>query len=178
MRAEAEILSDHERYQEAIGLYDAALNGTYNMELLYTRAMLAEKLGKMDILESDLRTIIKREPENAQALNALGYSLVEHTNRYEEAYGFIKQALAITPDDFYVLDSMGWVLYRLGKAEEAVPYLQKAHDQKNDPEVAAHLGEVLWVLGKKVEAREIWDAALKIKPDDKALRKVIERLAQ
>jgi len=70
------------------------------------------------------------------------------------------------------------VLYRLGRPEEAVPFLQKAHDQKNDPEVAAHLGEVLWVLGKKVEAREIWDAALKSKPDDKALRKVIERLAQ
>ena len=178
VRAEAEILADHERYQDAIALYDAALNGTYNMEMLYTRAMLAEKLGKMDVLEADLRTIIKREPENAQALNALGYSLVEHTDRYEEAYGFIKQALAITPDDFYVLDSMGWVLYRLGKVDEAVPYLKKAHEQKNDPEVAAHLGEVLWVLGKKGEAREIWDAALKQKPDDKGLRKLIERLAQ
>lgn len=176
VRAEGEILTRHNRYEDAMALYDRALADTYDMELLYTRAMLAEKLGRLDVLEADLKTIIEREPTNAQALNALGYTLADHTDRYEEAYGYIERAYAIQPEDFYILDSMGWVLYRLGRFDEALEYLNRARNIRDDPEVAAHLGEVLWVMGDKAAARDVWDSALKDKPDDQRLLDVIERL--
>jgi len=177
VRAEGEILTQHERYEDAMAVYDRELATTYDMELLYTRAMLAEKIGRFDILEADLKTIIEREPDNAQALNALGYTLADHTQRYEEAYGYIERALELSPDDFYILDSMGWVLYRLGRLNEAVDFLKRARAIKDDPEVAAHLGEVLWVMGDKDAARNIWNSALKETPDDQRLLDVIERLA-
>jgi tetratricopeptide (TPR) repeat protein len=176
LRAEGEILAEHDRFDEAMAVYDSALADTYDMELLYTRAMLAEKLGRLDVLEADLQTIIEREPENSQALNALGYTLADHTDRYQEAYEFIERAHALSPDDFYILDSMGWALYRLGRLTEAVDFLNRARKIKDDPEVAAHLGEVLWVMGNKDAARDIWDSALRDKPDDKRLLDVIERL--
>lgn len=177
LRIEGEILAEHDRFDEAMAVYDRALAGTYDMELLYTRAMLAEKLGRLDVLEADLHTIIEREPENSQALNALGYTLADHTDRYQEAYEFIERAHALSPDDFYILDSMGWALYRLGRLTEAVDFLNRARKIKDDPEVAAHLGEVLWVMGNKDAARDIWDSALRDKPDDRRLLDVIERLA-
>lgn len=177
LQAEGEILTQHERLADAMAVYDRALADTYDMELLYTRAMLAEKMGRLDILEADLRAILEREPDNSQALNALGYTLADHTDRYQEAYELIQRALVLNPDDFYILDSMGWVLYRLGRLTEAVEYLERARDIKDDPEVAAHLGEVLWVMGNKDAARDIWDSALKDKPDDQRLLDVIERLA-
>lgn len=173
---EAEILAEHERLPEAMAVYDRGLAGGYNMTLLYNRAMLADRMGRMDILEADLRTILKREPDNAQALNALGYSLADRTERYDEAYQLIKRALEITPNDFYVLDSMGWVLYRLGRLDEAVTYLEKARDLRNDPEVAAHLGEVLWVLGKREAAHDVWNSALEQHPSDAKILDAIERL--
>ena len=176
VRAEGEILTRHSRYADAMAIYDRVLADTYDMELLYTRAMLAEKLGRLDVLEADLKTIIEREPANAQALNALGYTLADHTDRYEEAYSYIERAYAIEPEDFYILDSMGWVLYRLGRLDEAVDYLNRARNIRDDPEVAAHLGEVLWVMGDKAAARDVWDSALKGKPDDQRLLDVIERL--
>ena len=176
VRAEGEILTRHNRYEDAMAVYDRVLADTYDMELLYTRAMLAEKIGRLDVLEADLKTIIEREPANAQALNALGYTLADHTDRYEEAYGYIERAYAIEPEDFYILDSMGWVLYRLGRFDEAIDYLNRARNIRDDPEVAAHLGEVLWVMGDKAAARDVWDSALKDKPDDQRLLDVIERL--
>ena len=177
VRAEGEILTQHNRYEEAMAVYDRALEASYDMELLYTRAMLAEKLDRFDVLEADLQTIIEREPDNAQALNALGYTLADRTDRYDEAYEFVRRALILNPEDFYILDSMGWVLYRLGRLNEAVEYLTKAREIKDDPEVAAHLGEVLWVMGDKQAARNIWDSALKDTPDDQRLLDVIQRLA-
>jgi tetratricopeptide (TPR) repeat protein len=177
VRAEGEILTQHNRYEEAMAVYDRALEASYDMELLYTRAMLAEKLDRFDVLEADLQTIIEREPDNAQALNALGYTLADRTHRYDEAYEFVRRALILNPEDFYILDSMGWVLYRLGRLNEAVEYLTKAREIKDDPEVAAHLGEVLWVMGDKQAARDIWDSALKDTPDDQRLLDVIQRLA-
>ncbi len=176
VQAEGEILAQHERFDDAMAVYDHALVDHYDMELLYTRAMLAEKIGQLDVLEEDLRAILEREPENAQALNALGYTLADHTDRYEEAHELIERALALNPDDFYILDSMGWVLYRLGRLGEAIEYLKRAREIKDDPEVAAHLGEVLWVMGDKDAARDIWDSALKDTPDDQRLLDVIERL--
>ncbi|MGH8508744.1 MAG: tetratricopeptide repeat protein, partial [Gammaproteobacteria bacterium] len=145
---------------------------------LYTRAMLADKIGRIDVLERDLKHILAREPNNARALNALGYSLADRTTRYQEAYALIKRALELTPNDFFVLDSMGWVLYRLGRLDESEAYLRRALQIRNDPEVAAHLGEVLWVQGDRAEARRVWDSALRVTPGDPNLLKVMRRLKQ
>jgi len=174
-QAEGEILMDGKRYDEALSLYNKALESGYNSELLYARAMLAEKMGRLDILEEDLSAIIEQEPENAMALNALGYTLADRTDRYAEAYDLIKRALELKPNDFYILDSMGWVLYRMGRLDEAIVYLNRALKERRDPEIAAHLGEVLWVKGDKAAAREVWDTALKETPDDTKLLDVIKR---
>jgi len=175
--AQAEILTAQGQYTEAMRVYDQALKAEQDTDLLYSRAMLAEKMGKLTLLESDLRQILEREPDNAQALNALGYTLADRTDRYQEAYSLIKRALKLRPNDFYILDSMGWVLYRLGKLEQALEYLRRAKLLRDDPEIAAHLGEVLWVKGDKQEAKNVWEDALKNNPDDKKLREVIDRLA-
>ncbi|MGH6635036.1 MAG: tetratricopeptide repeat protein [Gammaproteobacteria bacterium] len=175
--AQAEILTTQEQYTEAMRVYDQALKAEHDADLLYSRAMLAEKMGKLDLLESDLRQILDREPDNVQALNALGYTLADRTDRYQEAYSLIKRALQLRPNDFYILDSMGWVLYRMGKIEEALAYLRRAKVLRDDPEIAAHLGEVLWVKGDRKEAKNVWEDALKNNPEDKKLREVINRLA-
>ncbi len=175
---EAEILAEQGDYANAMAVFDKALNGTYDTTLLYSRAMLAERMDRLDVLEADLREILKKEPDNTDALNALGYTLADRTKRYEEAHALIKRALTLIPDNFYVLDSMGWVLYRLGRLEEAIPYLQKARAQRDDPEVAAHLGEVLWALGRKEDAREVWESALESHPQDAKVLEAIKRLTQ
>lgn len=177
-QAEAELLTEEQRYSEAMEVYNQALAenpGNPDPDLLYARAMLAEKIDRLDILEQDLKTIINNDPENAQALNALGYTLADRTDRYQEAYSFIKKALEIKPNDFYILDSMGWVLYRMGRLDESVEYLHKALAERSDPEIAAHLGEVLWVKGDKAAARDIWEAALQQTPQDSKLLDVIKR---
>lgn len=176
-RAKGEILTEKNRFDEAMKVYDTALaSGEYHSDLLYTRAMLAERMGKIEVLEKDLRTIIAKEPDNSQALNALGYTLADNTKRYDEALALISRALQISPKDFYILDSMGWVLYRLGRLDESVSYLEKARELRNDPEVAAHLGEVLWVKGERAAAEKTWEAALRDTPNDKKLLEVIKRL--
>ena len=177
IQAEADLLSTADRYEEALAVYDTALaDGAYNPDLLYARAMTAEKLGRVDLLEKDLREIIERDPNNVQALNALGYTLADRTRRYEEAYDLIKQALSLSPEDFFIIDSMGWVLYRLGRHEEALKHLQQALKLRGDPEIAAHLYEVLWVMGKQVEANEVWETAKRSNPDSNLLNHVKERL--
>ena len=175
IQAEGEILINAKRHQEAMEFFDGAIAEESHADILYSRAMLAEKMGRMDILETDLRAIIEEDANNATALNALGYTLADRTDRHEEAYGYIKRAYELSPSDFYILDSMGWVLYRLGRLDEAVEYLQKALELRNDPEIAAHLGEVLWVRGDKQKAKEIWDTALKDTPTDDRLLNVIKR---
>ena len=176
LNTEAEILAQNGEYEKAMAIYDAALADAYDMELLYTRAMLAEQMGRIDLLERDLRRIIDREPSNSQALNALGYTLADRTDRFDEALGLIEKALEISPNDFYILDSMGWVMYRLGRFEEAITYLNQAREIRDDPEVAAHLGEVLWVMGNKDEARTLLQNAIKVTPDDERLLEVIKKL--
>lgn len=175
LNTEAEILAQNKQYGEAMAIYDAALEDGYDMELLYTRAMLAEQMGRIDLLERDLRRIIEREPNNSQALNALGYTLADRTERFEEALKLVERALVISPNDFYILDSMGWVMYRLGRFEEAINYLEKARAIRDDPEVAAHLGEVLWVMGNKEQARELLQNAIKDTPNDERLIDVIKK---
>ena len=158
-----------------MAVYDRALAAASDHDLLYSRAMLAEKMDRLDILEADLKRILSEDRDNATVLNALGYTLADRTDRYAEAYDYISRAHELSPDDFYILDSMGWVLYRLGRLDEAVGYLRRALALRSDPEIAAHLGEVLWVMGDKKTAREVWETALQATPTDDKLLKVIER---
>lgn len=177
--AEGEILRDVGHFEEAMAVYDHALKDVPdNTELLYARAMVAERLGHIDWLERDLLSVLEREPDHVDALNSLGYTLADRTDRLDEAYAYVKRALELRPDSFYIMDSMGWVLYRQGKLDEALSYLRKAIQAKPDSEIAAHLGEVLWVKGDKDAARDIWHKALKQSPESSALLDTIKRLEQ
>lgn len=174
--AEAEALREAERHQEAFDTLDRALAlHPDDKELLYARALIAEKLNRLDVLERDLRVIIAADPKNGQALNALGYTLSDRTDRYQEALGYIEKALALLPDDAAVLDSMGWVQYRLGDNAKALEYLRRAHHANPDAEIAAHLSEVLWVAGQREEAKRIWREAQSKNPKNALLRKLQER---
>ena len=175
-RAESGLLVRAAHPAEAMSVLDRGLAAyPENDDLLYSRAMVAERLDRLDILERDLRSIIARNPEHTDALNALGYTLADRTERYQEALELVERALALDPDESYVVDSMGWVLFRLGRHEEAADYLRRSYEMKEDPVVAAHLGEVLWVLGRHEEAREIWDSALEDEPENEVLLETIER---
>ena len=176
IQAEAEILSEAKRYEEAVVLLDEEIEEGVPSDLLYTRALLAEKLGRMDMLEQDLRALLDQNPDNATVLNALGYSLADNTDRYEEAHALIQRALDLSPNDFHILDSMGWVLYRMGNLDQAERFLRQAITVRHDPEIAAHLGEVLWMQGERLEASAIWETALERSPDNVYLLEVIQRL--
>ena len=177
IQAECEILIEEKRFEEALDVFNKAIQEQSHPDLLYSRAMLAEKINRFDILETDLISIIGEDPDNATALNALGYTLADRGERLDEAYDYIKRAYELSPGDFYILDSMGWVLYRLGRLDEAIDFLQRAFDLRNDPEVAAHLGEVHWIMGNKQAAKAVWETALKDTPADDRLLKVIERFS-
>ena len=174
--AKGELLRGARRYQQAMDIYNTALEIVPgNSDLLYARALVAEKLGRIDQLEADIQTILKTEPDNAHALNALGFTLADQTDRYEEAYGYLERAIEIMPDDPAIIDSWGWIHYRLGKYEEAIRLLRKALSRLDDAEISAHLGEVLWVSGDREEARAVWQRALQKSPDDPMLQKVMQR---
>ena len=177
IQAECEILIEEKRFEEALDIFNKAIQEKSHPDLLYSRAMLAEKINRFDILETDLVSIIGKDPDNATALNALGYTLADRGERLDDAYNYIKRAYELSPGDFYILDSMGWVLYRLGRLDEAIDFLQKAFDLRNDPEVAAHLGEVHWIMGNKQAAKAVWETALQDTPADDRLLKVIERFS-
>jgi tetratricopeptide (TPR) repeat protein len=178
-RAEAEILTKRKDLAAAMEVYNGALaDYPQDTDLLYSRAMLAEKMDNIELLERDLRSILAREPNNADALNALGYTLADRTDRYSEAYELVKRAYELKPDDHYVIDSMGWTLYRMGRHQEALMHLRRAMELNGDPEIAAHLGEVLWMTGDKEGAMEIWDTALQSTPDDPRLLDVKKRFEQ
>ncbi len=174
---EAEAWGRNNQPQRASRLIDQAL-AEYpgDLNLLYSRAMLAEKRGDLAQLERDLRFILEQEPDNAMALNALGYTLADRTNRYEEARRLIEQAYQLSPDDAAVIDSLGWVNYRMGNLAEAERLLRLAMDKMPDAEIAAHLGEVLWVRGKQREARKVWAEALKSDPENTTLLRTLQRL--
>lgn len=175
--AEGEILRDVEQYDEALKVYDRALREIPGSpELLYARAMVAEKLGRIDWLERDLLAILEREPDHVDSLNSLGYTLADRTDRFNEAETYIKRALELKPDSFYILDSMGWVQFRKGNIQGALNYLRRALEMNHDPEIAAHLGEVLWVSGDRQAARATWKKALEQSPGNKVLLNVINRL--
>ncbi|MDP5063155.1 MAG: tetratricopeptide repeat protein [Haliea sp.] len=144
--------------------------------LRYSRAMLREQDGDLAGMEADLRYILQRDPDNATALNALGYTLSNRTNRYVEAEQLISRALTLAPEEPAILDSMGWVLFRQGRAEEALHYLRRAWSGLEDPEVAAHLGEVLWALGRTEEAFAIWRSGLQLDAQHSTLLETLQRL--
>ena len=147
-----------------------------NTDLWYARGLLGESLDRPDLLERDLRRILELDPDNAHALNALGFTFAERNIRLEEAEALIRKALELKPDDAAITDSMGWVAYRRGRLEEAEKHLRRALDIEFDGEIAAHLGEVLWVSGHKDEARAIWKTALEKDPQDPALQETLQRL--
>jgi tetratricopeptide (TPR) repeat protein len=175
--AEAQILREADRPKAAFDLVGRALARLPdNPELLYDYAMLADKIQRIDILETSLRKLIELRPENAHAYNALGYSLAERNLRLPEARQLIEKALKLAPEDSFIIDSMGWVLYRMGDLKDALGYLRRAFAGRPDPEIAAHLGEVLWKLGERGEAERVWDDAGRENPDNETLVNTIKRL--
>lgn len=176
---EGEILNTAKQHEDALELFTEALTQLPdNNRLLYARALTADKVGQFDLAIKDLESIVKREPENAQALNALGYTLVDRTKLFEKGLGYIKAALKLEPDDGAIHDSMGWAYYRLGQYDEALKYLKIAFEKLKDSEVAAHLGEVLWVAGEREAAQEIWNSALQQAPNDDLLLNVMQKFTE
>ena len=174
---EADILSRANATQEALQLLNQSLQEfPGSTSLRYSRAMLREQLDDLESMEKDLRTLIAADPDNATALNALGYTLADRTTRYSEAQALVARALELEPNEPAILDSMGWVLYRQGKYDESIVYLSRAYADFPDPEVAAHLGEVLWANGNRDEAIAIWQAALQQDPEHPVLLKTLRRL--
>ncbi|WP_295859535.1 tetratricopeptide repeat protein [uncultured Xanthomonas sp.] len=145
--------------------------------LLYARGLSWERRDRIDRAEADLRKILVTEPENVAALNALGYTLADRTKRYREALQLIDRARTADPDNAAIIDSYGWVLYRLGKTQEALVQLRRAWSLVKDPEIAAHIGQVLWEQGKHDEANKYFDEARKLDPDNRALRRALEQVA-
>ena len=180
VQVEALILRDAKNYAAVLEVLGRGLEKLPDApELLYDRAMAAEKLDRLDVLEQDLRRLIKLKPDYAQAYNALGYTLADRTARLPEAMELLQQALKLSPEDPFILDSMGWALFKLKRIPEAVVHLRHAFEAKPDPEIAAHLGESLWARnekGDRDEARLIWQGSLKVNPDNEVLRAVVSRL--
>ena len=174
---EAELLTEMGLNPEAMKVYDAALAAhPDDRELLYARGLHGAAMQRLEVVERDLRRLLELEPEHADALNALGYSLADMTDRYAEAHDLIQRALALKPDEGAILDSMGWVQYRLGNPQLALDYLRQASAKlPDDPEVAAHLGEVLWALDQREEARRVWEKARAAAPEHAYLLRVIDR---
>ncbi|ARO87192.1 hypothetical protein EBAPG3_005075 [Nitrosospira lacus] len=168
--AEAQLLRETGASRKAFQLLSDGLEKLPDhVDLLYDRALAAEKIGKSDIMEQDLRKLIQLKPDHAHAYNALGYGLAEHSNRLPEALELIEKAITLSPNDPYIMDSLGWVHYRMGNINQGLSYLRQAFGMNPDPEIAAHLGEVLWVQGVKDEAKEIWQTALKNNPGNEVL---------
>ena len=177
--AKGEILRAASRNKEAYHLYNNALSHSpENTELLYARALTAEKLDMLDVTESDLKMVIMHEPENASALNALGYTLADRTERLNEAREYILKASQLLPDDPAILDSLGWVYYRLGQYRDAIKWLSKAFEAMQDAEIAAHLGAALWMNGQTEKAKNIWSKGEDLGGNQTVLRDTIQSFQQ
>jgi Flp pilus assembly protein TadD len=177
LMAEAQILRNANQPQEAILVLENGLKRfPNNVDLLYDYAMLAEKSNKLDVMESALRKVIELAPNNQHAYNALGYSLAERNLRLQEAFVLIEKALQLAPEDPFILDSMGWVQFRLGRIKEAESLLRRAYELRPDPEIAVHLGEVLWVKGQQEDAKKLWRDANTKDPKNDTLKSTLGRL--
>lgn len=174
---EAEIYSQKGLNQQGFDVLTSALiEAPDNQRIIYARALVAEKLGKLQVLEDDLKYILEKSPDDVNALNALGYTLVDKTARYAEAKIYLDKAIAFKPDEPVILDSYGWLLFKLERWDESLQYLQRAYDMEPQAEIAAHLTEVLWVLQNKDQARAVLMRALEKNPDDQLLLEVKTRL--
>jgi len=174
--AEAQLLREANRHGDAFDLLGEALaKEPEQPELLYDLALTAEKLERYDLLESHLRKLIQVKPDHAHAYNALGYSFAERNTRLPEARKLIEKALEISPEDYFIIDSLGWVQYREGDLRGAAETLRRAYTGRPDAEIGAHLGEVLWQLGEREEADRVWQESLKASPENETLRKSIKR---
>lgn len=177
LQTEGQLLRDSGRAVEAFKtLQDGVLRFPNSPDLMYDYALAAEKLGKVDAMETALRKVIESVPDNHHAYNALGYSLADRNVRLDEAYELIDKALKMAPGDPYIMDSMGWVLFRMGKLKEAEQSLRQAYALRGDAEIAVHLGEVLWKQGDKAGAARLWREARDKDPKNDALRSTLARL--
>lgn len=178
LMAKGQLLHDASEYQKAIDTFNKAEEfGSKKRDILYARSLSYDRMGNVAQAEKDLRELIKLDPKDADALNALGYMLVVSSTRYQDAHDLIKQALELRPDSPAVMDSMGWVLFKKGDAKGAEEWLSKAYDKMPDPEIAAHLIEVLSVNGKRDDARKLFKEMIAKYPDDKQLADVKQRVA-
>lgn len=176
--AEAALLRKAKQPQAAFDLLDARLETQPdNAELLYETALLAERLDQLEIMERRLRRVIELQPEHGQAYNALGYSFADRGIRLPEARELIDKALALMPNDTFILDSLGWVQYRQGDLAGALATLERAYGMRDDPEIGAHLGEVLWAIGRKDDAQKLLRAAQKKHPDNEPLADAVKKFA-
>jgi tetratricopeptide (TPR) repeat protein len=177
-QAEAQVLRDT---GDEPGAYRVLTKGLEDHpdtpDLIYDLAMVAEKLDKVDEAEARLKRLVELKPDDAQALNALGYTIVDRTARIDEGLALIERAHQLSPKDPFILDSLGWAFYRLGKLDEAERYLRAALEGRPDAEIAAHLGEVLWRKGERDQARAVWKAQLDSNPDNPVLKETVRRLA-
>jgi len=174
--AESQLLRDANQHKEAFDLLGEALMKTPDQpDLLYDHALTAEKLDRFDILEANLTRLIRLRPDHAHAYNALGYSFADRNIRLTEAKQLIEKAIELAPNDYFIVDSLGWVLYRMGDLKSATAHLRRAWQGRPDGEIGAHLGEVLWMLGERDEARRVWREALEISPENDTLRKTLKR---
>ncbi|WP_213297699.1 tetratricopeptide repeat protein [Paraburkholderia sacchari] len=175
-RTDAAILFDAKRYPEAESrLAKATANFPDDPDLTYDYAMAAEKTGHYEVMEAQLRKLIKTQPDNPQAYNALGYSLADRNQRLPEADKLVEKASSLAPDDAFIMDSVGWVKYRMGDNADAIKLLRKAYSLQPNAEIGAHLGEVLWKNGDQDGARQAWREARKLEPDNDTLLKTLKR---
>ncbi|HVF36293.1 MAG TPA: tetratricopeptide repeat protein [Candidatus Saccharimonadia bacterium] len=173
---EAELQLRRERRDLALAAYDRGLKSLPDeRRLLYGRALAYEQMDRVADAERDLRRVLELNPEDPDALNALGYTLADRTDKHEEAHALIARALELKPDEPAIIDSMGWVEYRRGNHEASIRHLKRAYELQPDAEIAAHLGEVLWVTGAKAEARKVWAEGTRKDAKNSALKRTIER---
>ena len=174
---EAEILRKERLNQRGMTLMTQALAELPNSDQLrYARSLFAEGIGDLKTVETDLRHILARKPDDVAALNALGYTLANLSSRLDEAQQLVSRALTLEPDDPAILDSYGWILLLKGNTQEALNYLERAFAQDSDHEIAAHLGEAYWLLGREDEARKVWQEGLKNTPDSPIIYDTLKRL--
>ena len=176
IQAEAQVLREGKAYKDSYELLaNAVEKQPDSIDLLYDAALAAEKIDKLDVVERNLRKVIKLKPDHAQAYNALGYTLGDRTDRFAEAKQYVEKAMELSPDDPFIMDSVGWVYFKMGNHEGGLDFLQRAYKRRPDPEIAAHLGEVLWTKGKRADAEALWRDALKAHPDNDVLRDTVKR---
>ncbi len=177
VQAQSELLRDNDEPAAAFGVLSEGIKRfPDSAELLYDRAMVAEKLDKLDVLEADLRRVMVLRPDDAQAYNALGYTLADRTKRLPEAVTLLDKALSLAPEDPFILDSVGWAQYRSGNLPRAQEFLERAYKIRPDPEIAAHLGEVMWARGQRDEAGKLWQSSLQSHPQNEVLLETLHRL--